>query len=227
MPFDRQPVLDVPETSGAPPEPGRSSQKFVRSGQMVNCLRRGLLYTEKRAREFLFQAIEQLVNRSASGHRCAPLIVSRLGREAAGAARRAAEKAGYGFRKWDTASKAVINAMLNAGVLLTHGGAAIPPGITGQATEVVALQQGYRDLTEAYLLEFLIRELGDLTTRDHTALAHALFRQFDPSVPLDDLEDRVVVLLASLDGRVKLSEDGAYVCSVAGPRFESSSTNKP
>jgi len=217
----------VPETSDAQPEPGRSSQKFARSGQMANCLRRGLLYTEKRARDFLFQAIEQHLSRSNREHRRAPLIVSRLGREAAGAARRAAEKAGYEFIRWDTASKAVINAMLNAGVLLTHGGAPIPPGITGQATEVVSLQQGYCDSTEAYLLEFLIRELGDVTTRDHTALAHALFRQFDPSVPLDDLEDRVVVLLASLAGRVKLNGDGAYVCSVAGPRLESSSTIEP
>ena len=45
--------------------------------------------------------------------------------------------------------------------------------------------------TEAYLIEFLIAKLGDISIRDHKALAHALFRQFDPSVSMEDLEDRV------------------------------------
>jgi hypothetical protein len=53
----------------------------------------------------------------------------------------------------------------------------------------------------------LIDRLRDVSTRDHTALAHALFRQFDRGVPLDDLEDRVVILLAQLADRVELDGD--------------------
>jgi hypothetical protein len=94
--------------------------------------------------------------------------------------------------------------MLCAGVLLSTDGHPIVPGITAQATAVAGLQDLHADITEAFLLEVLIRRLGDVTTRDHTALAHALFRQFDRGVPLDELEDRVVILVAQLADRVEL-----------------------
>ncbi len=60
------------------------------------------------------------------------------------------------------------------------------------------------------MIEFLIAKLGNISIRDHRALAHALFRQFDPSVSMEDLEDRVVLLLATLAGRVCLRQDGVY-----------------
>jgi hypothetical protein len=82
------------------------------------------------------------------------------------------------------------------------------------ATPVATVRDQFEDLTEAFLLETLIRRLNDVTIRDHRALAHALFRQFDRSVPLDDLEDRVVVLLARLADRVELQGD-RYVARVA------------
>ena len=56
---------------------------------------------------------------------------------------------------WETASKAVVKAMLCAGVLLTSGGEPIPPGITAQATPVAALRDRYQDITEAFLLQVL------------------------------------------------------------------------
>ncbi|MEO7142486.1 MAG: hypothetical protein ABI165_03185 [Bryobacteraceae bacterium] len=101
-------------------------------------------------------------------------------------------------------------AMLKAGVLLTYNGSPVPVGIAAQATPVVGLKEGYRDLTEGYLIEFLIRKLGDVTTRDHRSLAHALFRQFDPSISMDQFEDRVAVLMATLAARIVLNEVGAY-----------------
>jgi hypothetical protein len=171
---------------------------------MIECLRGDLLYSEKRARDFLFTAIELLLREQDPA---APLIVSRLTREAASRARALAERAGYEFTNWETASKAVVKAMLNAGVLLSVDGTPIPTGITAQATAAARLAPEYQDLTEAFLIEFLIRRLGDVTTRDHTALAHALFRQFDPSVAIEDLEDRVVILLAMLADRVELHNE--------------------
>ena len=60
------------------------SQKSPRSGQMVQCLREGFVYCEKRARDLLFSAIERIVC-DGEGH--APLILSRLTREAANSAR--------------------------------------------------------------------------------------------------------------------------------------------
>jgi hypothetical protein len=184
-------------------EPG--ANRFSRSRQMVNALRKQFLYSEKRARDILFREIEAILQEVGS-----PVTVSQLTREASSRGRRRGQETGYVLPKWDTAGKATINAMLRAGALLGPGGQAIAFGIAAPATRVVGLAGRFEDLTEAYLLETVIRELGDVTTRDHTALAHALFRQFDRGVPLEDLEDRVVALAASLSQRVALTEGGIY-----------------
>jgi hypothetical protein len=172
---------------------------------MGDCLRRELLYSEKRPRDVLFRVIERIVSEAGDGDD--PKILSRLTREAAARARQHAEDTGFEFGLWDTASKAVVKAMLCAGVLLAADGQPISPGITAQATPVAALKARYQDITEAFLLRVLIDRLGDVSTRDHTALAHALFRQFDRGVPLEDLEDRVVILLAQLADDVELRDE--------------------
>jgi hypothetical protein len=178
---------------------------------MADCLRTTLLYSEKRPRDALFRIIEHLLK---DGERTGePMILSRLTREAARRARHRAQGVGFEFRHWDTTSKTVVKAMLCAGVLLGTDGLPIPPGITAQATPVAGLRDGYQDITEAFLLETLIRRLGDVTTRDHRSLAHALFRQFDRDVPIEDLEDRVVILLAQLADRIELLDD-TYVARV-------------
>jgi hypothetical protein len=173
---------------------------------MGDCLRKELLYSEKRPRDLLFRMIEQIVS-EAPDEGSDPRILSRLTRDAAARARQQADESSFEFGHWETASKAVVKAMLCAGVLLTADGEQIPPGITAQATPVAALKDRYQDITEAFLLQVLIERLGDVTTRDHTALAHALFRQFDRGVPLEDLEDRVVILLAQLADEVELADE--------------------
>ena len=182
-----------------------NANRFSRSRQMVDALRQEFVYSEKRARDILFGEIEAVLQQ----HGPSP-IVSRLTREAAARGRQRAQQIGYELSNWETAAKTTIQAMLGAGVLLTRDGQSIPFTIAAQATEVVGLADNYRDITEAYLLEFLIRKLGDVTTRDHTALAHALFRQFDRNIPMGDLEDRVAVLLARLSDRIRLAERGVY-----------------
>jgi hypothetical protein len=191
--------------------------RFSRSRQMGDCLRKELLYSEKRPRDILFRAIEQIVSET-SAEGTPPKILSRLTRDAAARARQQAGESRFEFDHWETASKAVVKAMLGAGALLTSAGEPIPPGITAQATPVAALKDRYQDLTEAFLLQVLIDRLGDVTTRDHTALAHALFRQFDRGVPLEDPEDRVVILLAQLAGVVELADEVYSVRSAQSAR---------
>jgi hypothetical protein len=201
-----------------------SSVRFSRSRQMGDCLRRELLYSEKRPRDILFREIERIVSEATDGGE--PKILSRLTREAAARARQHAEHTGFQFGLWDTASKAVVKAMLCAGVLLASDGEPISPGITAQASPVAALKDRFQDLTEAFLLRVLIDRLGDVSTRDHTALAHALFRQFDRGVPLEDLEDRVVILLAQLAGDVELRDEIYLVRSLrASARAHSTEVN--
>ena len=178
---------------------------------MADCLRRELLYSEKRPRDVLFRVIEMMVAEQAQTGQAR--ILSRLTREAATRARHQAQRSGFEFLQWETAGKAVVKAMLSAGVLLDPQGHPIPPGITAQATPVAGLRENYRDVTEAFLLKVLIQRLGDIGTRDHRALAHALFRQFDRDVPIEDMEDRVVILLAQLADSVDLRDD-RYVARV-------------
>jgi hypothetical protein len=168
---------------------------------MIEVLRQEFLYSEKRARDILFDQIQAIIRQSDS-----PVMVSRLTREAAARAQDRGRRMGYDVANWNTAAKATVNAMLGAGVLLAGDGSAI----AAPAAEVAALADRYQDATESFLLETIIRKMGDLTARDHTALAHALFRQFDPAVPLDDLEDRVVMLLAQLSDRIVLADGGTY-----------------
>jgi hypothetical protein len=186
------------------------NRAFARSREMANCLRKELLYSEKRPRDVVFQAIEGLLaeQQQTGEHR----ILSRLTREAAARAERHARETTA--VRWDMTSRTVINAMIGAQVLLTPAGQPIKSDITAQATPVAVVRVEFQDLTEAFLLETLIERLNDVTTRDHRALAHVLFRQFDRSVPLADLEDRVVLLLARLADRVELQGD-RYV--VRGP----------
>jgi hypothetical protein len=182
----------------------RRADRFLRSKQMVNALRQDFIYSEKRSRDMLFQEFENVIS---DGGRP---TVSRLTREAAIRARYRAQQEGYELSNWDTAARATMNAMLRASALLTQNAYPIPLTIAAQAAPVFALAERFRDLTEAHLLEFLIRKLGDVTVRDHTALTHALFRQFDRNVSMEDLEDRVVMLLAGLSDRLSLTPDGTY-----------------
>ena len=172
---------------------------------MIERLRRESLYTEKRVRDRVFAAIETALAQSPT-----PPLLSRLVRDAANHARREANRDAFAFSNWEIAARAVSNAMLGARTFLTENGVTLEPGVRAQATPVGALTPDFRDRTEAFLLEFLIARLGDIGTRDHVPLAHALFRPFGGRVPLADLEDRVVTLLASLHGRITLREDGVY-----------------
>lgn len=181
-------------------EPRSASRRFTRSGQMTDCMRRELLYSEKRPRDFMFAAIDQLLQEPGRN----ATILSRLTRDATACARRRAAGAGLELTNWDMVGKAVMRAMLGAGALLTPRGEVIPPGVEALATPVGSVRETFRDLTEAFLLEFLIDRLGDVTVRDHTALAHALFRQFDPNVSMADQEDRVAILLAWRSDRIQL-----------------------
>ncbi len=186
--------------------------RFSRSSQMVHCLRSAHLYSEKRARDLFFTAIEGVVAEPSS----AALIVARVTRQATARARLDAEHAGFDFTNWTMAGRAVINALLHSGSLLDPEGCPIAPGVAANAAVVRRLSGDFRDRSEAFLLEFLLRRLGDVTLRDHTPLAHALFRQFDPSIPMHDFEDRVAILAARLADRIELDGDRYVVHDPAG-----------
>ncbi len=171
---------------------------------MINALREEFLYSEKRVRDILFRILEEKIGRGTN------LTVSRLARELAAAGRQQVQDPAIEPTNWDVVSKATLNAMVGAGVLLDEEGRSIRLTIAAQATKVAKIVPDYADRTEAFLLETLLRKLGDVTARDHTALAHALFRQFDRTVCMEALEDRVVTLLAGMSDRIGLAKGGTY-----------------
>lgn len=201
MPAATLNTAQSPSVNSSPPR--SLTPRFARSGQMVDCLRQDLLYSEKRARDVLFTMVERLAEATTDGS----LIVARLTREAASLAREESERAGHVFANWDQAARATIKALICSESLLDPQGAPIPFGVSAFASPVGSLRPDHVDRAEAYLLEFLVRRLGDVTVRDHTALAHALFRQFDRRVPMHDFEDRVAILLARLVDRVEIDGD--------------------
>ena len=150
-------VMDVMRTE---------SRAFSRSREMADCLRRELLYSEKRPRDTVFRTIEQiLAEQDRTGeHR----ILSRLTRDAVA---RAAQHASPAPVRWDVTGKTVVKAMVGAGVLLTPKGEPVPTGIVAPATPVATVRDQFEDITEAFLLETLIRRLNDVTIHDHRALA--------------------------------------------------------
>ena len=184
-----------------------AADRLSRTAQMIERLRRESLYTEKRVRDRLFDALETALTKSPT-----PPLLSRLVRDAANQARREGNRDAFALSnsKWEIAARAVGNSILGARAFLTEDGVTLEPGVRAHATPVGALKPDFRDRSEAFLLEFLIARFGNIGTRDHVALAHTLFRQFDARVPVAALEDRIRTLLASLDGRITLREDGIY-----------------
>ena len=182
-----------------------SKSEYARSAQMASALRTAFLYSEKRARDCVFAATETVLMTAAPAPTLAALIRSTLQ-----AARDHARRIQYDLQNSETVTRAVFNAMLRADVLLGLDGKSIRVDLRAYATRVQSLTPEFRNQTESFLIEFLIRTLGDVRMGDHLALAHVLFRQFDPNVPLTDLEDRLVTLLAAMDDRIELSHSGLY-----------------
>jgi len=184
--------------------PGR--REYARSVQMSAILREAFLYSEKRARDCVFQAAENAL----ANLEIAPTLASLI-RLALEGARVHAKSIQYDLLNSETVTRAVFNAMLQAGVLLGTDRQPIPVDLRAYASPVSSLAPDFRNETESFLLEFLVAALGDVRTRDHLSLAHVLFRQFDPAVPMADLEDRLVMLFARLSDRIELSPSGTYV----------------
>jgi hypothetical protein len=188
--------------------------EYARSAQMASALRTAFLYSEKRARDCIFAAAETVLVNAAQAPTLAMLIRSTLQ-----AARDRARLIQYDLLNSETVTRAVFNAMLRADVLLALDGNSIRVDLRAYATRVRSLAPDFRTQTEAFLLEFLIGTLGNIGIRDHLALAHVLFRQFDQNVPMTDLEDRLVTLLAAMDDRIELSNSGFYSLRAKHPRL--------
>jgi hypothetical protein len=172
---------------------------------MAAVLRAGFLYSEKRARDCVFTALERTLANASE-----PPTLATLTRSTLQEARLEATRIRYDLVNSEIVTRAVFNAMTRAGVLLGTDGHPLVLSVRSYAARVASLKRSFRDDTECFLLEYLIQTLGDVGTRDHLALAHVLFRQFDIAIPMADLEDRVVTLLDTMSDRLELRGGRTY-----------------
>lgn len=179
-----------------------------RSGQMIDCLRKNLLYSDKRMRDIFFRATRKLIGQHERDGTSE--MLSRFTRELESTGRAWGTAEGVEANNWDMPAKAVVNTMVRAGVLFDQRSNPIQAGVGANAAAISAISESFEQRCEVFLIEFLIRKLGDVTVRDHKALAHALLRQFDPNIAIGDLEDHVVFLISHLESSVALTEDGLY-----------------
>jgi hypothetical protein len=106
--------------------------------------------------------------------------------------------------------------MLGAKVLLRANGTPIVDGIGAYSAVVAKIEDGFRDLCEAYLVEYLIKSMGNLSLNDRYDLGLALYQRGKKDGPTSEwLRERIDFLLQLLQekGRIGLAESGTLVAN--------------
>jgi len=181
--------------SEAAPDP------YKRSRDMRALLHRAKIFNEKPIRDLLFKEVKPIVDDE-------PLQLSKFRRALAADS---FSISGFTDRgKWDTQVYFFVRLLLLSGTLLGSNGPLVH-GAGSDGLEVVKLSPTLQDDAEAYLVEHVIRELGNVTEFEHCPLAHAVFRCFSDDVDIFDLKDRVAFLISKFADRLSLSETGTYI----------------
>jgi hypothetical protein len=178
-----------------------------RTLEMIAALKHRRIYTGKQIRDYIFTALRSAMEQP----NLIPLSTSQLVRQVCSAAEAQAKADGVSFTFWYAASDASFEMMLHAGVLLDENGKPIPSGIGSRGTKVHRIVPNFEDRCEVFLLEFLIKTLGNISSHDRTALAHSLFKVAPDKKSIYDMQDWVDELLVMLQDRISESEDGVFV----------------
>jgi hypothetical protein len=192
---------------------GTTNPTYERSAQFRKRLTDLGIFCEKRERDLLMEATEQLL-------KAAPMTISRLRRELPKTAKEIADQRGLCT---GTDFRRIVNFFLK--LLLVSGTLTCDGGIVkrdagAEAASATGLVKNAIDAVETYLLEQILKK-SDVKDREHWQLAMAIFREFDPSISMDDKLDRIASLISNLSQRVILTEDGTYEYTgntSAGPR---------
>jgi hypothetical protein len=182
-----------------------------RTDQMIQCLKQRRIYSPKTIRDYVFSALREATDQSS----LIPLSASQLNRQVCSNAESKAKGDGVVYDYWYAASDALLEMMLGAGVLLDGEKRPIRPGLQARGTKVHNVAPNFEDCCEMFLLEHLIKTLGDVSLRDRTALAHALFKVDPKQKSIFDMQDRVDELLVKLQDRVSERSDGIFVLDKA------------
>lgn len=175
---------------------------YERSAQFRKRLTDLGIFCEKRERDILMQATEQLL-------KIGPMSLSKLRRELPKAANQIASERnlclGTEFRR---IANFFLKLLLVSGALTSDGGT-IRRDASAEGTTATGLVEEARNVVESYLVEQILKK-SDVRDREHWQLALAVFREFDTSASIDDKLDRIASLIGGLSDRVVLTDDGTY-----------------
>jgi len=188
---------------------------------MIERLKELHLYSPKTIRDYIFNAI------SASAKALtAPILVTAFMRQAVNEAEKQAKSDGVDYLHWHAASDGVLNLLLGAGVFLDCDQEPIRPGLKARGTKLSAIADNFEDKSETHMLEQLILHVGDVTLRDRTPIAHALFKVDPKKKSIFDIQDRVDELMALLADRLIEDDQGRLVLDGATPDKLSQTVSK-
>jgi len=192
-PADAAPA-SVPKPSTAP--------VYGRSAEFRKRLTDQGLFCEKRERDILLDALLRILEQS-------PKPISKLRRELPKVAQDIANERGVCCADFKRIVNFFLKLLLMSRVLLSPGGEVIARSVSAEAAPVAEVDDSALDRMEQYMLEQILKE-SDVKDREQWQLAHAIFRQFDQSVEIDGMLDRVATLIAALGNRFILTDDGRY-----------------
>ena len=181
--------------------------KRRRTREIVDCLKARYIYSPKDIRDLFLAALSDIAPSLTSQ----PLRVGELSRRALKRATELASAESITYQFWLPATDAIFQMFLAAGVLIGVDGRPLKPGIHSRAESVSLVDNDVRDKCEKFLLKYVIAKLGNVTQRDRTALAHALFKVSPKKKQLFDLLERVDELLSSLRNEVHENSHGVLV----------------
>ena len=176
---------------------------FSRSAAFRKRLTEQGIFCEKRERDILLAALERTLHTG-------PSSISRLRRELPKTAvALAAERGTCATTDFSRVSNFFLKLCLVAGLLKRDDGTVIKRSAGADAAKAASPIENALDVAETYLLEQIMKK-SDVQDREQWQLAHALFREFDQSTPLDDKLDRIAELIDRLGSLVILTDNGTY-----------------
>ncbi len=175
-----------------------------RTEQIIECLKDEGIYAAKDIRDYIFKALHTKIENASPA-----LSLAQLKRKTLVAAEEEAKSAGVSFKYWYVATESVFKLMLLAGVLGDENGLPIVLGARPRVIKVAKIAPDFICICELFLLQHVLNTLKDVTERDCTALAHALFKEAPSKTTRDQMLDRVDQLFEKLGDRLLEDDDGA------------------
>jgi hypothetical protein len=200
------PVVTAVPTPGVqlPAPSAIVSKGKQRTQEMIGILKKAFVYSPSNIRRCVFVAIREM--KATLQHK----TVAQFLREVKDRAKAQADTAGINFSYWPTAMTAILEMLLFSESLVGPDGKPIKRGLQARGTILTAIAEDFETKCELFLLTFLIQHM-QLTNKDRTSIAHALFKEGKAEKTHDQLEEQLDRLFTLLGDDLYESPDGFLI----------------